>query len=89
MTRTELNEFRRLRWRYIKTGSRRIIQRGIYKSLYMDFWMSAQELSGIQRVIYVDYYHDVRSITYIAMKLNYSERTVKRQKEQAVEKATE
>lgn len=89
MTRSELSEFRRLRWRYIKSGSGRIIRSRRYKDLYLDFWMSAEELDGIQRVIYVEYYHDARSIVYIAMRLNYSERSVKRIKRAAVERAVE
>ena len=89
MTRAELIEFRRLRWRCIKAGTGRIARSRRYKDLYLDFWMSAEELDGIQREIYVAYYHDARSIVYIAMRLNYSERSVKRIKRKAVEKAVE
>jgi hypothetical protein len=89
MTRTELGEFRRLRWRYLKTGSGRILRSGLYNQLYMNFWTAAERLNGIQRVIYIYYYNDVRSITYIAMHLNYSERSVKRIKRMAVFKVTE
>lgn len=85
MTRSELKEFRRLRWRYIKTGSGWIMKNRRYRDLYLDFWIAAEKLDGVQRVIFVEYYHNVRSIVYIAMQLNYSERTVLRIKRSAVE----
>lgn len=85
MTRTELSEFRHLRWLYLKTGRGRIMTGDRYKQLYVMFWESAAALDGVQRVIYVEYYHDVKSVTYIAMQLNYSERHVKRIKHSAVE----
>lgn len=84
MTRLELSEFRHLRWLYIKTGRGRIMRDARYKELYLRFWESASELDGVQRVIYTTYYHDARTITYIAMMLNYSERSVKRIKRTAV-----
>ena len=89
MTRNELNEFRRLRWRYIKTGSGRIMRSRRYKDLYLDFRMASEGLDGVQRVIFVEYYHNARSIVYIAMQLNYSERSVKRIKSKAVGRVAE
>ncbi|MBQ3178214.1 MAG: hypothetical protein IJB52_10370 [Clostridia bacterium] len=84
MTRNELKEFRRLRWKYIKTGSGWIMRSRRYRDLYLDFWIDAEKLDGVQRVIFVEYYHNARSIVYIAMQLNYSERTVLRIKSSAV-----
>lgn len=78
MTQRELKEFRRLRWRYLNTGDGKIMGSKRYKDLYLKFWESASCIGGVRRVIYVEYYHDVKSITYISMKLNYSERHVKR-----------
>ena len=89
MTRNELNEFRRLRWKYIKTGSGRIMRSRRYRDLYLDFWMAAEGLDGVQRVIFVEYYHNARSIVYIAMQLNYSERNVKWIKSKAVGRVAE
>ena len=84
MTRNELKEFRRLRWKYIKTGGRWIMRSRRYRDLYLDFLISAEKLDGVQRVIFVEYYHNARSIVYISMQLNYSERTVLRIKSSAV-----
>ena len=89
MTRMDLGEFRRIRWKYIKTGSGWMLKNARYRELYLDFWAACEELDGIQRVVFVEYYNDARSITYIAMKLNYCERTVKRIKRKAVDKVTD
>lgn len=89
MTRTELSEFRHLRWLYIKTGRGRIMTCERYKELYIRFWETAAGLDGVQRVIYVEYYHDAKSLTYIAMRLNYSERHVKRIKRSITDRILE
>ena len=54
MTRNELKEFRRMRWKYIKTGSGWIMRSRRYRDLYLDLWIAAEKLDGVQRVIFVE-----------------------------------
>lgn len=86
MNRAELNEFRHLRWKYLRNGNRRILYQRRYAELLEKFQKSANGLSERQKEILYMYYFAVHSIVYIAMRLNYSERTVKRHKRMIIKK---
>ena len=84
MNRTELKEFRHLRWKYLRYGNRRILYQRRYAELWEKFQKAANGLSERQKEILYLYYYAVRSIVFIAMRLNYSERSIKRLKHQII-----
>ncbi|MBQ3176902.1 MAG: hypothetical protein IJB52_03720 [Clostridia bacterium] len=86
MNQLELKEFRHLRWKYLRHGNRRILYQRRYAELLEKFQKAANGLSERQKEILFLYYYAVHSIVYIAMRLNYSERTVQRHKRTIIKK---
>ena len=82
----ELKEFRHLRWKYLRHGNRRILYQRRYAELLEKFQKAASVLSERQKEVLYMYYFAVHSIVYIAMRLNYSERTVQRHKRTIIKK---
>lgn len=87
MTRAELREYRRMRW--VRLNGRRVRYKkereGWYDQAQKGFEQMADLLSGDQRLVFVEYYHNVRSIVAISNIMHYSERTVSRIKCKALQ----
>ena len=88
MTRDELVEYRRFRWEFVKHGDGRVLRRPRYLELDMKFWEGANKLAGMQRNIYVLYYYRAKSMVQVSFETDYSERSIKRIKRNALEKIT-
>ena len=84
MNRAELNEFRHLRWKYLRNGNRRILYQRRYVELLEKFQKATNGLPERQKEVLYMYYFAVHSIVYIAMRLNYSERSIKRLKHKII-----
>lgn len=80
MTRTDLRDYRRMRWVRLnrRRGRYKTRKEGWYEQAEKEFRTLADMLSGDQRTVFVEYYHNVRSIVAIGTMLHYSERTVSR-----------
>lgn len=91
MTRTELRDYRRYRWVRLnrRRGRYNCRKEGWYEQAEAEFRALADMLSGDQRTVFVEYYHNVRSILAIGNQLHYSERTVSRIKRKALLKVLE
>lgn len=75
--------------RWVRLNGRRVRYKkereGWYNQAQKEFEQMADLLSGDQRLVFVEYYHNVRSIVAISNIMHYSERTVSRIKCKALQ----
>lgn len=84
VSREELMEYRRCRWKFAKHGDGRVLRHPRYRELEKRFWEDVNKLEGTQKAVFIAYYSRVKTIVQISFETDYSERSVKRLKQRAL-----